>query len=674
MTRKTDKEFLIRVKADINKAVKDLKTLSGEVGTTSKAAASGSKNIKGMGQSLTYLTRAAGAYVSIRMAWALIKQADAFNVLQARIKNATRETGDYNKVAKELYDISQDNGVALKNTVDVFQRLSQSRRDLGATNDQLLELTDLVQKLGVVSGSTGSQLDAGLLQFGQGLSAGVFRAEEFNSIVENLPALADSLAKGLGKSKGQLRAMVLAGKLLSKDVMEALLGQGIDINEQFTEMPDSIERATTSLENSFARFLSQLDKASNTTGTLVIAFKLIEKSLKQASDYLGEGELGRAMRDRANAAIRRQALLGAGYKKTGRVIQGVEKEIDDLDTKIIALNRKMLAEEGKQKPKKKEDLVISPAEIKRIDGIKKITAALDNEAKIVGKTKREVALYKLEVLKATPEQIKLAKASIATSEAVEEQTRLQRAARQVYESTRTEQEKMATAIERLNNLRDKGAITQDTYTRGIANLKKETKDFTEETVKGFDRLEAATKGWGDQFTNTLADMVQSGKLNFKDLADSIIKDLLRIMIYQQITEPLFTGMNIPGFRAGKHHTGGFAGAANASSVVNPALFVNAPRYHSGGFAGLRPDEVPAILQRGEEVIPKSDPRHAMNRGAGGNVKIEIINKGQPVAASDAEVSFDANGMVAKVVIDDIGRDGNISNAIGRAFNLRRGGG
>lgn len=37
-----------------------------------------------------------------------------------------------------------------------------------------------------------------------------------------------------------------------------------------------------------------------------------------------------------------------------------------------------------------------------------------------------------------------------------------------------------------------------------------------------------------------------------------------------------------------------------------------PKYHDGGIAGMRPDDVPAILKFGEEIIPTSDPRHRSN--------------------------------------------------------------
>ncbi|MEO9227444.1 MAG: hypothetical protein ABI216_00630, partial [Devosia sp.] len=56
--------------------------------------------------------------------------------------------------------------------------------------------------------------------------------------------------------------------------------------------------------------------------------------------------------------------------------------------------------------------------------------------------------------------------------------------------------------------------------------------------------------------------------------------------------------------AGVHHSGGVAGSPSIGRNVPASVFDGAQRYHGGGIAGLRPDEVPAILQKGERVIPK----------------------------------------------------------------------
>ena len=57
-------------------------------------------------------------------------------------------------------------------------------------------------------------------------------------------------------------------------------------------------------------------------------------------------------------------------------------------------------------------------------------------------------------------------------------------------------------------------------------------------------------------------------------------------------------------------------------------FAAAARFHTGGIAGLRPDEVPIIAQRGEEILTRGDPRHRANGGVGSSaapVNLKVVN-------------------------------------------------
>jgi len=184
-----DKEFLIRVRADIEKALGDMRRMTNEIGKQGAKSKSAAANTTAHGKSMQFLTQALGAYLSVATLIKAVRLADDFAVLQQRIRTATKETGDYNRVSAELYEISQRNGVALKETVSTFQRLSIARAELGATNVELLRVTDAVQQLGIQSGATNSAMQAGQMQFAQAMSAGVVRAEELNSIIENIPAL-----------------------------------------------------------------------------------------------------------------------------------------------------------------------------------------------------------------------------------------------------------------------------------------------------------------------------------------------------------------------------------------------------------------------------------------------------------------------------------------------------
>jgi len=68
------------------------------------------------------------------------------------------------------------------------------------------------------------------------------------------------------------------------------------------------------------------------------------------------------------------------------------------------------------------------------------------------------------------------------------------------------------------------------------------------------------------------------------------------------------------------HNGGTVGSSTSvsgqqSKSVSPSVFAGAKRFHTGGFPGLKSDEVPAILQKGEQVLSKSDPNNALNGGS-----------------------------------------------------------
>lgn len=76
--------------------------------------------------------------------------------------------------------------------------------------------------------------------------------------------------------------------------------------------------------------------------------------------------------------------------------------------------------------------------------------------------------------------------------------------------------------------------------------------------------------------------------------------------------------------AGKSHNGGLVGTGAARTVHVPSyVFASAISYHDGGLAGLKPNEVPTILKRNEEVLTENDPRHRFNGGGGAPQPVDL---------------------------------------------------
>lgn len=280
-----------------------------------------------------------------------------------------------------------------------------------------------------------------------------------------------------------------------------------------------------------------------------------------------------------------------------------------------------------------------------------VLARLQVDRAAVGKTdKQKFTDQAVERLSPTATDDQKVKAQELAAKLYDEQQTAD-AARQVFEATRNDAEKYGSEIAKLNDLLAKGAIDQDTYNRAVAQaretfhqaeegsndfatgarraLEEYAKSATDVAGQVQDAMSRSLQGLED----SLVDFVTTGKLNFEDLANSILRDLARIAIRQAITAPLAEGL----LGAGIFHEGGVVGAGAPSRAVSPMLFASAPRYHSGGIAGLMPDEVPAILQRGEIVIPREQA------GKMGSSSSPVIN--MTIVTRDAESFRQSRGQI-----------------------------
>ncbi|MGR3724348.1 phage tail tape measure C-terminal domain-containing protein [Abyssibius alkaniclasticus] len=126
--------------------------------------------------------------------------------------------------------------------------------------------------------------------------------------------------------------------------------------------------------------------------------------------------------------------------------------------------------------------------------------------------------------------------------------------------------------------------------------------------------------------DAVGEFVKTGKLNFRDLVTSLIADLAKLAARRFILGPIANALSgalggAGGIFANVLHAGGMVGSAGPSRMVPAMAFAAAPRMHSGGAVGLRHDEVPAILQRGEWVLSR---REAQSYGAGGGINVTIM--------------------------------------------------
>lgn len=275
-----------------NKTLDDLesstnKTTSalGKLDKNARNAGSGMKNAGGAASGLkTSMSMLAGAIsVSLIIEWGkrFLEVADNMTQLQARIARLSTDAKTANETFSSLANIASTTGASLSDTTKLWETLTSSLKEAGATNAQVLNLTDTLQKIGRIGGSSTEEMANALRQFGQSIASGAIRAEEFNSILEQMPELARQIAAGLGISMGELRARMLDGKLTAEDALNAIQDRTSVVNAEFAKLPRSISQATGSLETSFAKMIASINEATGASSTFVSVIDSITSAINR---------------------------------------------------------------------------------------------------------------------------------------------------------------------------------------------------------------------------------------------------------------------------------------------------------------------------------------------------------------------------------------------------------
>lgn len=228
--------------------------------------------------------------------------------------------------------------------------------------------------------------------------------------------------------------------------------------------------------------------------------------------------------------------------------------------------------------------------------------------------------------------------------------------------------------QQLDIAREFGAVSEEAYNKakaGIDEMEVKTKNAVEATSGLTDTIvgglaDAGTKAF-ESLGDSLGKMImgtESLKDGFKNAAQAagqffaqLLRDIALAIAKQLILNAIASygggigagAVKLGGVIAGQHN-GGVTGT-NATfhrRIPDMSVFTNAARYHTGGIAGFAPNEVPAVLERNEEVLTRDDPRHVLNGGAsggGGNAGTRVVVVDERSSVAEAMQSAEGERVI-----------------------------
>lgn len=205
--------------------------------------------------------------------------ADAYANLSARVRLVTGDGAGFKAAMEGIFDVAKRTSSGLESTATLFTRIAQAGKEIGVGQKEALALTESINQAVQLSGASATASDAAITQLIQGLQSGVLRGEEFNSVMEQAPRLAQALAAGLNVTTGELRNLAKEGKLTSATVIESLRNQSAVLQKEFAALPATLGRAVTNLSTEWTKFIGTLNSGTGATAAIAGGINVLAGNL-----------------------------------------------------------------------------------------------------------------------------------------------------------------------------------------------------------------------------------------------------------------------------------------------------------------------------------------------------------------------------------------------------------
>ncbi len=601
------------------------------------------------------------------------------------LKELSGETGRQNILTSEqirLADEYADKQNKLRGQISLYAGVIAAEM-LPSLNDLSTVLLDVIKQLGgVEDGAKGLSNSNAIQDFAENAAdALAFVVDAGDAVVRIFQVIGTNIAGQVAARNAILRGNLREGLSILVDLAKRqeeiltapTLGQRLD--EQRARRKASQNNIQTDTDNFDLQGRPRIKFSGETKGAderarSQLAFDLsqIKKSAEERTNAFANGE--KILEARRSAGLVDERAYYAA--KLGFIRENSEVQEDALEQEISRLQREKLS--GKERIDNDRKIAEAQAKLVKVRADSATSAtvnAIQEEA-----ANRKIARSYADAAAAANEYIEsIRRRNAAELEGIgrgEKFRSIQAGRNQIEDKFISERQKLE-RDRRNGNINDQQfdaylAKARETYEEEIALYEERTlailekeKDWvngaTEALQNYYDESQNVAKQTEQLFTkafegmeDALVEFVKTGKLDFKSLADSIISDMIRIMIQQQVTGPFakFLGSAIGS---------AFGGGAGGGGLEADLAALGIPGFAVG--TDFVPRDMLAFVHKGEKITPAAENR--AGGGSGVTVHQQInFSANTPAAVRDAVYSMmpQIQRQTVAAVRDDRNRSGD----------------
>lgn len=226
------------------------------------------------------------------MAVSAIKTTDQLTQLRARINLINDGTQSTAEIMDKVYQAANRSRGSYLDMADSVAKLNMLAKDAFSSNDEAIYFVEQLNKQFKIAGASVEETSSAMYQLTQAMAAGKLQGDEFHSIMENAPMLAQAIASEMGMTVGQLKEMSSQGLITADVIKNALFNSAEETNAKFAEIPLTFQDIGTQLQNdlitAFQPVMEQIgsmassDLLAGALNELAFSFKVVAAAAQVA--------------------------------------------------------------------------------------------------------------------------------------------------------------------------------------------------------------------------------------------------------------------------------------------------------------------------------------------------------------------------------------------------------